>query len=129
VYLTDLFTVHGEGFISMWSLSPSLQKVFGLYSEKKISPERAKEIVKQVDPTQIKNIDQLSRALEIIYGGKNNALPKEFISYLNSKFEPRLFSVLCYAKVGRVGQKLLALIEKAPMKDGETIKMIKVYWI
>lgn len=129
VYLTDLFTVNGEGFISMWSISPSLQKAFGLYADKKMSLERAKEIIKQVDPSQIKNIDELSRALEIIYGGKNNALPKEFISYLNSKFEPRLFSVLCYAKVGRVGQKLLALVEKAPMKDGETIKMIKVYWI
>lgn len=129
VYLTDLFTVNGEGFISMWSISPSLQKAFGLYSEKQMSSERAKEIIKKVDPSQIKNIDELSRALEIIYGGKNNALPKEFISYLNSKFEPRLFSVLCYAKVGRVGQKLLALVEKAPMKDGEIIKMIKVNWI
>ena len=68
------------------------------------------------------------RTLETIYGGKNSALPIEFLNTLDPKFEPRLFSVLCYAKVGRVGQKLLALVEKAPMKDGETIKMIKLYW-
>ena len=129
VYLTDLFTVHGESTISMWALSPSLQKVFGLYSNKKMTPERAKEIVKKVDVSQIKGPDDLSRALEMIYGGKNNALPIEFLNTLNPKFEPRLFSVLCYAKVGRVGQKLLALLEKAPMKDGEIIKMIKMYWI
>jgi hypothetical protein len=128
VYLADIFTVQGEASLSMWSISPSLQKAFGLYSDKKMTPERAKEIVKKV-PDQIKNNEQFNRALEIIYGGKNNALPKEFIPFINQKFEPRLFSVLCYAKVGRVGQKLLAILEKDPMKDGETIKMIKIYWI
>jgi len=128
-YLTDTFTVHGESSLSMWSLPPSLQKAFGLYSDKKISSDQAKEIVKKVSSIQFKKIDDWSRAFEIIYGGRNNTLPKEFISYLNPKFEPRLFSVLCYAKVGRVSQKLFALLEKAPMKDGETIKMIKIYWI
>lgn len=129
VYLTDLFTVHGESRISLWSISPSLQKAFGLYSDKKMTPERAKEIMKKVDLSQIKGPDDLSRVLETIYGGKNSALPVEFLNTLDPKFEPRVFSVLCYAKVGRVGQKLLALVEKAPMKDGEIIKMIKLYWI
>lgn len=129
VYLKDLFTVHGESTISMWSISPSLQKAFGLYSDRKMTPDQAKEILKQVNLAEIKSPEDLSRALQTIYGGKNSALPLEFLNTLDPKFEPRLFSVLCYAKVGRVGQKLLALLEKSPMKDGETIKMIKVYWI
>ncbi len=129
VYLTDLFTVHGESLISLWSISPSLQKAFGLYSDRKMTPSLAKEILKQVNVAEIKGPEDLSKALQIIYGGKNSALPIEFLNSLGPKFEPRLFSVLCYAKVGRVGQKLLALLEKAPMKDGEIIKMIKVYWI
>lgn len=127
VYLTDIFTVDGESFLSMWSLSPSLQKIFGLYSERNIASDQAKEIIKKA--SEVKNMDELGRALEIIYGMKNNALPKEFLSYIDLKFEPRLFSVLCYAKVGRVSQKLIALVEKAPMKDGEIIKMKKIYWI
>ena len=136
VYLADIFTVHGESRLSMWSLSSSLQKTFGLYSEKKMTSDRAKEIVKKLIPTKMDNIpkeidtfEKISHAFELIYGGKNNAFPKELLEFLDPKFEPRLFSVLCYAKVGRVGQKLLAIIEKAPMKDGEMIKMIETYWI
>ncbi|MFT6765454.1 MAG: hypothetical protein ACJAZS_000331 [Alteromonas naphthalenivorans] len=128
-YLADVFTVQGEGTMCMWSLSSSLQKAFGLYSDRKMTQERAREIVKKVIPSQIKNIEKLSQALETIYGGKNNALAKEFLSFLDPKFEPRLFSVLCYAKVGRVGQTLLAVLEKNPIKDGEIIKMIKINWI
>ena len=129
VYLTDLFTVNGTGRIDPWTISPSLRAVLGLNANVNISTDAVADIIKNVSPSKVNWETDWDKYLKPIYGKEYKALPKELLPFLSSKFEPRMFSVLCYAKVGRVAQKLLAVLEKGAVKDGETVRMIKIYWI
>ena len=64
-----------------------------------------------------------------IYGKEFKALPKEIIPYLSTKFEPRAFSVVCYAKVGRIEQRLLAILKRTAAEKGDRITVKKIYWL
>lgn len=129
VYLADLFTVNGTGKIDPWTMSSSLRAVLGLNPDVAMSTDVVSDIIKKISLSKINWETDWDKYLKPIYGKEYKALPKEILPFLSSKFEPRMFSVLCYAKVGRVTQKLLAVLEKVAVKDGERVRIIKIYWI
>jgi len=57
------------------------------------------------------------------------SLPKELSALLVAKFEPRVFSVLCYGTVGKIEQKLLAIIARTFDERGEVFEIKKLYWL
>ncbi len=129
LYLEDIFTVEGQSTMNPWLLSASIKTLLGFDSSKKFSAEQIADIVKKVELEEMQWETDWDTYLKPVYGKEYKALPKEVVPFLSSKFEPQQFSVVCYAKVGRVGQKLLAILEKSAVKQGEVIKVKKLYWL
>lgn len=129
LYLTDLLSVWGDKTIDPWTLSPSVKTVLGLDPHARFTSEQVADVIKKVDLSKINWQNDWDTYLKPLYQKEYKALPKELLPFLSSKFEPRVFSVLCYAKVGRVGQKLLAILEKSTVKKGEVITVKKLYWL
>lgn len=129
LYLEDIFTVEGSSFINPWLLSASMKMLLGLDYSKKFSSDQIADIVKKVELEDVNWQTEWDTYLKPVYGKEYKTLPKEIVPFLSSKFEPQQFSVVCYAKVGRVGQKLLAILEKSAVKQGEVIKVKKLYWL
>ena len=129
-FLADFFTTyHDSCDLNLWTLSPSVKSALGLNPFVYFSSADIKEMSEKIDFGMLGVRRDWDTYLKKIYDKSFDALPKEIIPFLSSKFEPRVFSVLSYAKVGHVGQKLLAILEKDSVKEGEVIKMKKLYWL
>lgn len=136
VFLADIFTVDtspADIKINPWVLSPSLKKILG-FASKEIANEDSfkKEMEEFVEKVKIDDISwkkDWDTYLKPLYGVDFQSLPKEIAPFLSIKFEPRLFSVLCYSKVGRVLQKLLVILERNATETGESILVRKFYWL
>jgi hypothetical protein len=68
-----------------------------------------------------------------LYTKKFAALPKELIPLWKNEFEPTMFCVLSYAKIGTLSQRVLAIVQRgASLKkesDAFEVKIRKLYWL
>lgn len=131
--LTDLFsTVGTKKLINPWLLSPSTTRALGLKAQifkKELVVEYAKKIKPKMNWSQDWN-----STLASYYGKDFSALPPDMTALFDTAFEPTAFSVLCYAKVGTITQKIYALVEKGRIppelsQKSVLVKTAKVYWL
>ncbi len=135
LYLADLFTVDTKTYrLNPWALSHSVQLLLKIKPRIMSSEESYKKEIEEVIE-KIPSLDAISVSrdwdtyMKPFYNIDFQSLPKEVVPFLSTKFEPRLFSVLCYGKVGRITQKLLVLLERASTDAGESISVKKMYWL
>lgn len=132
IYLTDLFTVWtGNRRVNPWLLSASCATIMGIALDQGIDAAQYKNRVAQ-SLKQFKLNSQWQsdwdKTLKPLYGKEYNSIPKSLQPLLSSSFEADIFSILSYATVGGVTQRLLAIIY-APL-DGQKDPVIKkVYWL
>ena len=135
LYLADLFTVETKTHrLNPWALSHSLKLILKIKPRNFITEESYKKEIEEL-VEKIPSLDEIALSrdwdtyLKPIYKIDFQSLPKEVVPFLSTKFEPRLFSVLCYGKVGHITQKLLVLLERMRTKEGESISVKKMYWL
>lgn len=133
LYLTDIFTVFSDELtIQPWLLSDSLQGMLLLKRAQsgdiKNRKEQAKQLAQEFKPSQ--SVQELwDNSLQKIYGRDFKALPADITTLFTVKFEPMVFSVLCYGMVGGITQKALAIIEKIKSSGSNTFALKKLYWL
>ncbi len=132
LYLTDLFTIWtGNKKINPWLLSSGWQQIFDF---------KKNEQKKDLEPIlkEFKKTMQWKTAWDKIffplYGKNFSSLPKDVDSILDTKFEPKIFSVLSYGTFGKTTDKLLAIIELVKTKEKDAaekieVKIRKLYWL
>lgn len=137
VYLTDIFTVwSGKQTVEPWLLSHSMCGLVGVKQTTTVDVESRKKAVEQV----IKDVKidaqwatDWKKLLSPLYGVELSALPKSIELIFDTKFEPKIFSVLSYGIVGEVTQKMLAILERNEEKNDKKLayKVIikKLYWL
>lgn len=130
IYLNDIFTVWtGKRSINPWLLSEGLITLIGGQSGQETPiVERKKMVAQWLKPFKLNAQWQSDwdKLLKPLYGKEFNGIPKSLQSLLSSTFEARVFSVLSSATVGRVTQRLLAIVESSSTRQ-PIIK--KVYWL
>jgi hypothetical protein len=84
--------------------------------------EFIKKLSDQIDWQQ-----EWDKILGPIYGKEYKAVPDQLKPLLSSQFEPTIFSVVSYATVGEVTQKMYAILQKDRTANHYIIK--KLYWI
>jgi len=138
LYLTDIFTVcSGKKTVQPWLLSDSLRGIFEVSRVKDSPLEEKKKAFAELNksvPAALNWPDGWNKYLKAWYGKEFAALPKGIETLLDTKFEPVIFSVLCYGKVGKTTQKLFAIVERiktSAEKDKPVwnVKLKKMYWL
>lgn len=133
IYLTDLFTVWTKGtLINPWLMSDSVAAVFGLKrAEQADEAERKKGVAQWLKQFKLKAQWQTdwNKLMKPMYGKEYNSIPKSLQPFLSSTFEATVFSILSQATVGRVTQRLFAVVEIKPSGDKKPaeITLKKVY--
>jgi hypothetical protein len=133
VYLMDLFTVWTKGtLINPWLMSDSVVGVFGFKrADAADIEERKKGVAQWLKQFKLKAQWQSdwNKLMKPIYGKEYNSIPKSLQPFLSSAFEATVFSILSYATVGRVTQRLFAIVEIKPPagKKPAEITIKKVY--
>jgi hypothetical protein len=134
LFLTDLFTVSsGPALIEPWLLSSSVALLFDFKitdSSKKESKESMEQLLNNFKPQATWATDW-DKQLTSRYGKNFKALPEGLAPFLNPTFKPTKFSVLSYAKVGKIVQKVLAIVERTDAsQDGlHDVFIRKIYWL
>jgi len=133
IYLADLFTVWNTQ-PKMYPLlfSPSIRLLFGMgYPSEKtqMSLEAVKETMDKFPFSKVDWEKDWEKYAKPFYKKDYKSISKDLQALLSSKFEPRVFSVLCYGKVGRVKQKLIAIIDRSFTNEGEVFSVKRIYWI
>ncbi len=136
VYLFDIFTVWTDhDTVSAWVISDSLAALLGLrrayVGEMVERTKLSQDITKKVDVDQKTLFSVWDALLKKWYAKDYKALPKGIGKLLEATFDPTIFSVVCYAKVGSITQKLYAIIEREfdEKKRYAEFSVKKVYWI
>jgi len=135
IFWTDIFTIwSGVKKINPWFISPSMQRI--LKFKKSPSVEAIKKRAEKIAKKFKKNLSFPSDWKEIfepLFGVKYDNLPKWIKPLMSKKFEPKVFSVLSSGKVGKVSQKIFAIIERKKVKKKEKIvvefDIKKLYWL
>lgn len=133
LFLNDLFTVWtGKASLDPFLLSDSWRTV--LEFKKHPAQEKIKEIVPKISSqTAVKT--SWDTLFSPLYEKNFNSLPKSIDSILQTKFGPKVFSVLSYGIIGRNICALLAIIQvEQQQKEGNKeapieVKVRKVYWL
>lgn len=133
IYLADLFTLwNDKPTVDPLLLSPSVRLVLGLgypNGKAKVGLEAAEKLVEKFSFSHSSWEKDWDTYLQPQYKKDFKSLSKLIQPLLSLKFGPRVFSVLCYGKLGRVQQKLIAVIERSFTKEGEVFSVKKLYWI
>ncbi|OQA36456.1 MAG: hypothetical protein BWY54_00018 [Candidatus Dependentiae bacterium ADurb.Bin331] len=134
LFLSDVFTIFsGQAALQAWLLSDSILGVLNFNRANPNREKRAKEVEallkdysKGMQPMQL-----WQKAMQTLYGKEMKDIPKEALAMLNPKFEPTVFSVLCYGKVGAIVQKICAIIEKRKTTElnGAPFAIKRLYWL
>lgn len=137
VYLTDIFTVwSGKFSVDPWLLSDSLCGLLGVKRAERGDIEGRKQAVEQI-AKEFKSTFQFpadwKKYFEPLYGTDFKSLSKGVEFILNTKFEPKIFSVLSYGSVGSVTLKMLAILQREKTtKDKRiaySVTIKKIYWL
>lgn len=126
LFLTDLFTVWSTSdTIEPWLFSDSLLGLLQL--ERASADDDHEKRVKLID-TQMKKFKlesswdkDFKEILEPLYKKEYKALPKSVQARLAKKFEPTLFSVISYGTVGKITQRLLAILKRSVTKTDNDV--------
>jgi hypothetical protein len=138
LYLTDVFTVwSGKKTMQPWLFSAGLCSLEELASAQDMPMEEKKKIMAEIVKTIPDTLawpDGWNKYLKLWYRKDFEALPKGFQALLDTKFEPTIFSVMCYGKVGKTTQKAFAILERTKASDEKdkpqvSIRLKKLYWI
>lgn len=137
IYLMDLFTTYGStDKLQPWLFSDSVCAVLGI---KRATPEvkQRKEMIKswiQHFSSDTNWQQKWNELLKPVYGIELQSLPNGIDSVLDNKFDPRMFCVVSYGRVGEVIQRAYAMIERIEHKGKDSVsyydcKIKKFYWI
>lgn len=138
LYLTDIFTIWPESpQLQPWLLSDSVRGILDLSRVKAGSQQEIQKIVIDIIKTKPEELtfpDGWNKYLKVLYGKDFATLPKGIESLLETKFEPKIFSVISYGKVGKMTQKVFAIVERTKAsseKDKKQliVKLKKLYWL
>lgn len=129
VYLTDIFTISSDQpEMNAWLLSDSIRALFAL-KRSEIS-EQGQRSIEQLLSTiksvsgDLKTVWETS--LEKLYSKELKAVSNDLTILLSAKFRATLFSVLSYGTVGKITQKVFALIE---VQEPGKFLVKKLYWL
>ncbi len=136
LYLFDLFTVYGAGKLQPWLLSDSIR---GLLDLKRVAPNNEKkknemvsELLKKFK-TNVNLSQDWGTIFKPLYDVEFKRLPKGIEAFFSSSFDPKIFSVVSYGKVGEVTQRVYAILERMlridKSKTWYDVKILKFYWI
>ncbi len=131
VFLTDAMTLEVETpMMCPFLFSESIKVLYDLCKGTRFfSQEQIDEIIENVSLQSISWQQVWDTYCKDVYGKDFKSLPEDFALLLSTKFEPKAFSVVCYAKAGRVEQKLVALITRNFTKQGEIFEIKRIYWL
>lgn len=135
LYLMDIFTVWTQSAqVNPWLMSDSVGAIFGLKrAGAQDTPERKKGVAQWLKPFKLKAQwkKDWNTQLKPLYGKDYNSIPKSLQPFLSGTFEATVFSILSYATVGRVTQRLLTIVERTPAQgdEPEDVTIKKVYWL
>ncbi len=126
LYLTDIFTVSSsKQSIEPWLIADSLGSLIKL---QRTQTPAVDELLKSFkDKSDWKN--DWNKSLKNLYGVDFAGLAKFLPPLLNPVFDPKMFSVLSFATVGKVTVRLVALLEREKSgKDGQVeVKIRNVF--
>ncbi len=116
IMLQDLFTIWTpDDKLEYLMFSDALCAIFGLRrplaNDADVKKDVFKKVIDTFKPDWGKNWDENSKYLQEIYDNKPKVL-KQLQPLFSQQFEPTVYSVLSWAKVGSVEQKLLAIVKK-----------------
>jgi hypothetical protein len=138
LYLTDIFTIwSGKKTVQPWLFSEGLRSLLDLPSAQSMAMEEKKKIIAEIAktiPDALTWPDGWNKYLKLWYRKEFAALPKGVDKLLDTKFEPAIFSVICYGKVGKTTQKAFAILERTKAPDEKdkpqiNVRLKKLYWI
>lgn len=133
IYLADLFTIWNQSAtIDPLVLSPSVRFILGCeYPSGKtdIESEQIQMVAEKFPFSYASWQKDWDTYLKPIYKQEYKTIAPAFLPLLSGKFEPRVFSVLSYGKIGRIKQKLLAIIERSFTDAGEVFAVKRLYWL
>lgn len=135
IYLMDLFTIETEtAQLEPWLLSDSVCAVLGLKRTEAVDIEKRKQEIKQTvekfKPAIKWDKQQWDTLLKPIYGKDFASLPKGIGTLFTAKFEPKIFSVISYGKVGNTVQRIYAVLARSSGPQGiYTYVIRKLYWM
>lgn len=133
VYLTDIFTIWTTTEkINVAYLSESMLRLLGLRGTFTWDLKKRKETIegylKEKKPAATLAA-QWDAYLKPFYGKEFKALPKGLEIFFMFEFVPSLFSVVSYATVGGITQKIFAILKKQKSGEREECKLIRVFWL
>lgn len=131
IYWTDIFTTYsGNKKINPWLISSSLKKLLG-FKEPDLQGK-----AKSISDKYKENLSYPADWDSIfgpVFGMKYANLPAWFKFVIDTKFEPKFFSVLSCGKVDDVSHKIFAIIERKKLKVKESVvvkfEIIKTYCV
>lgn len=124
LYFSDLFTIDSDSLvIDPLFLSSSLAIAVGFKTNK---IKNTQEFLSKV-PDKIDWSRDWDTILQPIYGKKYENIPEPLKNAIGSQFEPNVFSVVSYARVGEITQKMYAILHKDRKTNRFIIK--KFYWL
>lgn len=138
LYLTDVITIFsGNKTVQPWLFSEGLRSIFDLPSAQNMAMEEKKKIIGEIVKTVPATLawpDGWNKYLKLWYRKEFAALPKGVDKLLDTAFEPAIFSVICYGKVGKTIQKAFAILERVKVSDEKdkpqiNVRLKKLYWI
>lgn len=111
--LTDIFTVWtGSRSINPWLLSDSLLAILAIAQGQNVA-DRKKKVAEWLKPFKLKVQWQTEwdKIIKPLYKKEYAGIPKSLQSLLGSTYEAQVFSILATATVGRVTERVLAVVE------------------
>ncbi len=133
LYLGDLFTIWNQNAtVDPLVLSPSVRFILGCeYPSGKtdIESEQIQMVADKFPFSYSSWQKDWDTYLKPIYKQEYKTIAAAFLPLLSGKFEPRVFSVLSYGKIGRIKQKVLAIIERSFTDAGEVFAVKRLYWL
>ncbi len=137
LYLTDIFTISSrKAMLEPWLFSDSIDRLFGLKQTNFGDIQQRKQMVNQ----WLKNFKKTTKwgqdwniQLKPVYEKELQSLPPGINSIFSTTFEPKIFSILSYATVGNITQRLFVIVERIKSsQNGQTVydvKIRKLYWL
>jgi hypothetical protein len=136
VYLMDLFTTYGStDKLQPWLFSDSVCAVLGIKRATSEVKQRKEMIKNWIQHFSAETNWQLkwNELLKPVYGIELQSLPNGIDSVLDNKFDPKMFCVVSYGKVGDVVQRAYAMVERIVRNEKDSVsydcKIKKFYWI
>ena len=136
LYLFDLFTVYGNGKLQPWLLSDSMRGLLDAQRIVRHDEKKKKEMIQELlkkFKSKISIAQDWPTLFQPLYGIEFKRLPKGIEAFFASSFDPKIFSVVSYGKVGEVTQRVYAILERIRRVDKNKtwydVKIRKFYWI